>query len=167
VLAPVSTVAQAIESAAAGAQLVDVGPSDALIPAIRRTVRGVRICGHGQAADIVRDADLASRTGAGLICPDATLAASAVRRGIAAERIIVQAAPAGIGSCSRSGWAPLVDLEQWADSLPRAGAIAAVCAWLGASVIRTGQVAEVRRCLDMTESILGVRPPARATRGLA
>jgi dihydropteroate synthase len=48
-----------------------------------------------------------------------------------------------------------------------AGAIAAVCAWQGARLIRTRYVTEVRRCLDMTESILGIRPPALAVRGLA
>ena len=39
--------------------------------------------------------------------------------------------------------------------------------WLGASVLRTRYLAEVRRCADMTESILGRRPPAWAVRGLA
>jgi hypothetical protein len=34
-------------------------------------------------------------------------------------------------------------------------------------VLRTRHVAEVRRCADMTESILGRRPPAWAVRGLA
>ena len=36
-----------------------------------------------------------------------------------------------------------------------------------ASVLRTRYLAEVRRCADMTESILGRRPPAWAVRGLA
>jgi len=49
----------------------------------------------------------------------------------------------------------------------RTEAAAAVCAWLGASVLRTRHVAEVRRCADMTESILGRRSPAWAVRGLA
>jgi hypothetical protein len=48
----------------------------------------------------------------------------------------------------------------------RAGAIAAVCAWQGARIIRTRHLTEVRRCLDMTESILGTRPPAWTVRGL-
>jgi hypothetical protein len=51
--------------------------------------------------------------------------------------------------------------------LARIEAAAAVCVWLGASVLRTRHVAEVRRCADMTESILGRRPPAWAVRGLA
>jgi len=64
------------------------------------------------------------------------------------------------------------DLEGRADlsgaaGLARTEAAAAVCAWLGASVLRTRHVAKVRRCADMTESILGRRPPAWAVRGLA
>jgi len=54
-----------------------------------------------------------------------------------------------------------------AGALARTEAIAAVCAWLGARVLRTRHVAEIRRCADMTESILGRRPPAWAVRGLA
>ena len=42
-----------------------------------------------------------------------------------------------------------------------------MCVWLGARVLRTPYVAEVRRSADMTESILGRRPPAWAIRGLA
>jgi hypothetical protein len=49
----------------------------------------------------------------------------------------------------------------------RTEAVAAVCVWLGARVLRTPYVAEVRRSADMTESILGRRPPAWAIRGLA
>jgi dihydropteroate synthase len=48
-----------------------------------------------------------------------------------------------------------------------AEAVAAICVWLGASVLRTRYLAEVRRCADMTEAILGRRPPAWAVRGLA
>jgi hypothetical protein len=66
----------------------------------------------------------------------------------------------------------LADLDGHADldgsaGLARIEAAAAVCVWLGASVLRTRHVAEVRRCADMTESILGRRPPAWAVRGLA
>lgn len=171
-LAPVSSVAQAAESAAAGARLVDAGRDSALIPAIRRAVSGVCVCGYAETADVVRDAALAARTGAGLMCADAAAAAAAVRHGVAAERIVVQTLPGGIEAASRSGWATLLDLEQGADleeasPLARTAAIAAMCAWLGVSVIRTRHVAEIRRCTDMTESILGRRPPAWAVRGLA
>jgi len=167
-LAPVSTAAQAARAAAAGARLVEVGrDSGALVPAIRRAAGGVRICGHHESADVVREAALAARTGAGLICPDQDAAAAAVRLGIAAERIWVQTTPAGVGPAVRAGWTVLADLEEHADSLVRTEAIAALCAWLGASVLRTRHVAQVRRCADMTESIAGRRPPAWAVRGLA
>ena len=189
-LAPVATVDQAAAATAAGAGLVDAGDDGALVPAIRRAVGGVRVCGEHEDADLVRDADLAARTGAALICPGPDAAAAAVRRGIAAGRILVQAAPAGIEAAVRAGWPVLADLEALAGldgladldglrgqdglrgpdgpaGLAGIEAAAAVCVWLGASVLRTRHVAEVRRCADMTESILGRRPPAWAVRGLA
>ncbi|MGH3178106.1 MAG: hypothetical protein ACRDPF_30055, partial [Streptosporangiaceae bacterium] len=141
----------------------------------RRAVSGVRVCGEHEDADLMRDADLAARTGAALICPGPDAAEAAARRGVAAGRILVQAAPAGIEAAVRAGWPVLADLEGLADlervaglaRLARTEAVAAVCAWLGASVLRTRHVTEVRRCADMTESILGRRPPAWAVRGLA
>jgi hypothetical protein len=183
-LAPVATVAQAAAAAAAGAGLVDAGDDGALVPAIRRAVSGVRVCGVHEDADLMRDADLAARTGAALICPGPDAAEAAVRRGVAAGRILVQAAPAGIEAAVRAGWPVLADLEGVADleeladlegvadlagsaRLARTEAAAAVCAWLGASVLRTRHVAEVRRCADMTGSLLGRRAPAWAVRGLA
>jgi len=167
VLAPVSTVTEAAAAAAAGAGLVDVGEDDALIRQIRDAVPEVRICGHGGGADIVHDATLAARAGAGLICRDPGSAASAVQRGIARERILLATAPEDVRATSRSGWAALVDLDQRTDALARAEAVAAVYAWVGAKAIRTCHVAEIRRCLDMTESILGLRRPAWTLRGLA
>jgi hypothetical protein len=174
VLAPVSTVTGAVASALAGAGLVDVGEDDALIQGIRDAVPEVGICGHGLDADIVHDAALAARAGSALICRDLGMAASAVQRGIRPERILVWTAPGDVGATSRSGWAVLVDLDQGTaeldrgtEALARVEAIAAVCAWAGAKVIRTRHVAEIRRCLDMTESILGLRRPAWTLRGLA
>jgi hypothetical protein len=166
-MAPVSTVAEAVASAWAGAGLVDVGEDDALILQIRTAVPEVSICGHGVDADIVHDATLAARAGAGLICPDPGTAASAVQRGIAPERILLRTAPGDVQATSRSGWAALVDLDGGPDALARAEAVAAVCAWVGAKVIRTRHVSEIRRCLDMTESILGLRRPVWTLRGLA
>jgi hypothetical protein len=169
-LAPVATVEQAAAAAAAGAGLTDAGDDGALVAAIRRAVGGVRVCGEHQDADLVRDAGLAARTGAALICPGPDAAAAAVRRGIAAGRILIQATtPPRIEAAVRAGWAVLADLDGLAglEGLARTEAVAAVCAWPGASVLRTRHVAEVRRCADMTESILGRRPPARAVRGLA
>src|SRR5207248_10468668 len=164
-LAPAATVEQAAAAAAAGAGLVDAGDDAALVPAIRRAVSGVRVCGEHEDADLMRDTDLAARTGATLICPGADAAEAAARRGVAAGRILVQAAPAGIEAVVRAGWPVLTDLEGLAGleggadlggaaGLARTAAAAAVCAWLGASVLRTRHVAKVRRCADMTESIL-------------
>jgi len=170
VLTPVTSVTEAVAAVAAGASLVDVGDDDELIPAIRDARREVRISGRGAGdhiADIISDAGLAARSGAGLICPDPDAAARAVRSGISAERIVLAAAPAGIPAAVRSGWAVLADVDEGTGSAAEAEAVAAVCGWLGASIIRTRHVAGVRRCLDMTESILGRRPPARALRGLA
>jgi dihydropteroate synthase len=42
-----------------------------------------------------------------------------------------------------------------------------VCAWLGARVFHAHDVAATRQVLDMTASMLGIRPPAAATRALA
>jgi len=46
-------------------------------------------------------------------------------------------------------------------------ATAAVCAWLGAPVVRSRHTRAVRRAIDMTASIAGHRPPSHAVRGLA
>ena len=46
-------------------------------------------------------------------------------------------------------------------------ATAAVCAWLGAPVVRSRHTRAVRRAIDMTASIAGRRPPSYAVRGLA
>jgi len=193
-MAPVATVAGAAAAAAAGARLADAGRDGELVPAIRRAVGGVLVCGEHETAGVVRDPGLAARTGAALICPGTAEAAAAVRRGIEAGRILVQVAPAGIEAAVQAGWTVLADLEGLADlddpaaraeaagadaaraeagavraeaGAVRAEADAAVCVWLGARVLRTRYVAEVRRSADMTESILVRRPPAWAVRGLA
>ena len=166
-LAPVTTVEQAAGAAAAGAGLVDAGGDGALVPAIRRAVGGVRVCGEHEDADLVRDADLAARSGAALICPGPDAAAAAVRRGVAAGRILVQAAPAGIEPAVRAGWMCSPTWRGLDGPAARTEAVAAVCAWLGASVLRTRYVAEVRRCADMTEFDPRPRLPAWAVRGLA
>jgi dihydropteroate synthase len=190
-MAPVSTVDQAVACAAAGATLVDIGAADALIPAIRRAAGGLLICGCGEDADLVRDVNLAARTGAGLICRDLAAAQAAVGHRIAPDRILVWCAPAQIERAAESGWATLVDVDADAgsvagvrvdvdtgagsltdadagtESLAGVLAVAAVCGWLGASVIWTRHVAGVRRALDMTEAIRGTRAPAWTIRGLA
>ena len=45
-LVPVTTVEQGAGAAASGAGLVDAGRDGALVPAIRRAVGGVRVCGE-------------------------------------------------------------------------------------------------------------------------
>ncbi len=53
------------------------------------------------------------------------------------------------------------------DRLAGSLASAAVCAWLGARVVRAHAVRETRQALDMVASIRGDRRPARALRALA
>jgi hypothetical protein len=53
-------------------------------------------------------------------------------------------------------------------ALPVAAVVAraAVLAWLGTPAIRTRHVVPVRRAIDMTSSIAGIRLPSITTRGL-
>lgn len=46
-------------------------------------------------------------------------------------------------------------------------AVTAICAWQGARVFRAHDVAATRQVLDMTATIVGLRAPIRAVRGLA
>src|SRR4029077_5528603 len=119
-LAPVATVEEAAGAAGAGRGLGDGGGRGARVPAIRRTVSGVRVCGEHEDADLVRDAALAAHTGAALICPGADAAEAAARRGVSAGRILVQPAPAGIEAAVRAGWPVLADLQGLADPEGRA-----------------------------------------------
>jgi hypothetical protein len=59
--------------------------------------------------------------------------------------------------------------DQREEEPPGAGAlaVAALSGWLGAAVVRTRHPRPVRRALDLTDSVRGVRPPARTVRGLA
>ena len=100
-------------------------------------------------------------------------AREAVKQGVPRERILVEISPGQLAPASAEDWLTLVEVDEPADAdtaareaIARAGAIATVSAWLGANVIATRHVREIRRCLDMTESIRGTRPPAWATRGL-
>jgi len=166
VLTRVSSVAEASEAARAGARFVDAGTDEALVLAIRQAGLGVLICGTGAAADLGRDNGNAGRQ---LLCAGPAEADLAARRGIARDRIVVQVTASEAADTVRAGWLTLVDVDgdiAVASGVARAGATAAVCAWLGVSLISTRYVAEVRRCLDMTESIRGARLPAWAVRGL-
>jgi len=175
VLTTVFTVEQAAEAASAGAQIVDAGDDESLVIAIRHARVDVLVCGPGSAADISRDSPLAARSGAWLLsarllCGGLSAAEQAAGAGIARDRILVQVTPAEVGAASRAGWQVLVDVDDdaaGAAAEAAAGARASVCVWLGANVISTRHIAQIRRCLDMTESIRGSRPPAWAVRGLA
>jgi hypothetical protein len=168
VLAPVSTLAMAAEAARAGARLVDTGGCASLAAAVQRARLGVLICGQFEEADLVRDAAVAIRRGSELICAGAAGAERAERQGVSRDRLVVQVAPRDLAAAA--GWRTLVDVDPaagtTADAVTRAEATATVCAWQGASIIRTQYVSQVRRCLDMTECIMATRPPAWAVRGL-
>jgi hypothetical protein len=168
VMTSVRTAEQAAGAARAGAQLVDAGGDQSLVDAIRQAGIDVLICGPG--ADISRDAGTVRPAGGRLLCDGL---AAAEQSGLPPERILVQVGPGEVEDTARAGWQTLVDVDgdpgdgAHASAIAHAGAVAAVCLWLGASVISTRHVTAVRRCLDMTESIRGTRAPAWAVRGLA
>jgi hypothetical protein len=175
VLAPVSSVAEAAEAIAAGAQLVDAGSDEALVAAIRGA--GIPVLDSTWLVyDGVGAAEDARRRGA---AGGVDMAPDPVRGGVTpADRVLVRVRAGEVAAAVGAGWRPLVDVDSrtgMSDAgaeaaraeAARAGAIATVCAWQGARMIRTRHVTEVRRCLDMTETILGTRPPTLAVRGLA
>lgn len=164
VLTPVRSVARAAEVTRAGARAVDAGDDPALVLAIRSAGIDAVVCGPGEAADIARDAAVALLAGTSLLCDDA---AAAVRQGLSRDRILLQVGAREAAEAVKAGWRTLVDVDAAAESLAGTEAVAAVCAWLGVAMVRTEHPLEVRRCLDMTESIAGRRPPAWAVRGLA
>ncbi len=168
VLAPVATLAMAVTAASAGARLLDAGADQDLAAGIRQADLDVLICGEFEDADYVRDfaedAATAIRNGTGLICTGVAAAERAERQGLSRDRIVVKVTPGELPAAS--GWRCLVDVDGAATEAA-AEAVATVCAWQGADVIRTRYVTQVRRCLDMTECILGTRPPVWAIRGLA
>ncbi|HEY3733743.1 MAG TPA: hypothetical protein VGL63_07485 [Streptosporangiaceae bacterium] len=84
---------------------------------------------------VTEDPAVARRTGALLICRDLSEAAGLIE----------------------AGWRVMVDADA-AGSPQAAAAAAALCAWLGAAAVRTRHVTEVRRAIDMAESIRGTRP---------
>jgi hypothetical protein len=81
------------------------------------------------------------------VCASFAAAEQAVRDGVPRDRIAV-------------------DVDADGDAA-RAGAVAAVCVLLGFSVFTVMYVTQVQHCVDMTESVLGQRPPVLAVRGLA
>jgi hypothetical protein len=175
---------------AAGADVVDLGDAtQAQVAAFRAAHPAVPICASARSADIVRDQRIAADTGAWLICPDLQ---SAQQSGLAASQLLVAASPAEVTRLAAAGWHPVVDADLYGPAgaqrrlatplapmaLDRpdlyggpdlAGVIAAAAlsAWLGAAAVLTAHPGPVRQALDMTASIAGRRPPARAVRGLA
>jgi dihydropteroate synthase len=169
-LTVVGSLPGAIAAGQAGATMVDIGDKGPeLIAAIRGGVPRMIVCGDDESADVVRDPAVALRTGARLICADIAVAETAIGAGIARERILVTVSAAKVDAALRAGWATLTDVDASAATRGLAGAeaIAAVCAWLGATVVRTRDVTPIRRSIDMAKSVLGTRPPAWAVRGLA
>jgi hypothetical protein len=136
------------------------------------------------AAPLVGDslAAAAAAGGAGLVCTDP---GNALRQGVPADRIIVDAgiAPpvAKVEECLSAGHAVLVTLREAAESSaarpsrarretdPALLAAASVYAWLGVRVFRAGagDTEPLRQVLAMVASIKGTRPPALSRRGLA
>jgi len=176
-MAVADSAAAAASAVAMGASMVDLSRAGrAQADAFRASHPGILVCAADGAADIVRDLATALRTGALLICTDPDAAVSA---GIPAGRLLAELRPDELGPAALArGYATLVDLPDGPgpDGEPPAEqpgaraaalAVAAVSAWLGVAVVRTRYPQQVRRALDMADSIRGTRPPARAVRGLA
>jgi hypothetical protein len=148
---------------------------------------------YGGQANLTRDPAVAAASGARLICARQEEAA---RSGLPPERLLIETSPAGLIAALAGGYPVLVDLPSTGarpggmsrdggtspeggtspdeaavpgDGPPGAAAlaVAALSAWLGAAVVRTRHPQPVRRALDLTDSVRGVRPPARTVRGLA
>lgn len=189
-LAVVASLSEAQAALGAGADLVDLGAaSPDTIRTVRARLAGVAVCAAGPPADVVRDVGAARQTGAVALCDGIDAARGS---GLPASQVLVEVPPWLLPLASGEGWATIVDADlgavlaqrqaaaQWPGTgWPAAGdvtgdsdpsgveAIAAISSWLGAAVVRTRHAAGVRRALDMTASIRGLRPPARAVRGLA
>jgi dihydropteroate synthase len=183
VLAVVNSAAEASQAVARGAALVDLSGADGpAVQAFRAGHPGVRICAGTESADLVRDLPAALRGGATLITADPD---PAVAAGLAADRVLLDAALDQLAEAVAGGYRVLADLTRCSAGEPApagpgdtgepegtgeadAGelAVAAICGWLGVTVVRTRHPRPVRRALDLAESVRGTRPPARAVRGL-
>ena len=186
------TAAAASSAVDEGADLIDLtGAVPAEVAAFRQAHPGVPVCadagGDGGQADLTRDPAVAAASGARLICARQEEAA---RSGLPPERLLIETSPAGLIAALAGGYPVLVDLPGTGarpggtspdsgtspdeaaipgDGPPGAAAlaVAALSGWLGAAVVRTRHPQPVRRALDLTDSVRGVRPPARTVRGLA
>ena len=186
------TAAAASSAVDEGADLIDLtGAVPAEVAAFRQAHPGVPVCadavGDGGQADLTRDPAVAAASGARLICARQEEAA---RSGLPPERLLIETSPAGLIAALAGAYPVLVDLPGTGagpggtspdsgtspdeaaipgDGPPGAAAlaVAALSGWLGAAVVRTRHPQPVRRALDLTDSVRGVRPPARTVRGLA
>lgn len=119
------------------------------------------------------------------------LARRAVSAGVRPDGIVIDAAhdfgkntwhsleiTRRLGEMTDTGWPVLVSLSNKdfvgetlnlppERRLPGTLAATSVCAWLGARIFRVHQVTESREVVDMVAAVQGIRPPARAVRGLA
>ncbi len=152
--------------------MVDLGPASATaIESVRALEADVIVCADADGADLTRDPAIARRTGAALLRTPAPAAPSRLASGPAPSghastaRGLVEVAPAEVASLTAAGWPVLVDAD--AGELAATIAVASVCAWLGARIVRTRHVAAIRQALEMVESVRGTRAPAVARRGLA
>ena len=94
--------------------------------------------------------------------------AAARRTGLPPRLVAVAVADAAtLAEVRAAGHATCVDADADADGADGAAAAASLATWLGADLIRTAHPLAVRRAIDMTLSIAGLRAPARAVRGLA
>jgi len=153
-----------------GARLVDLGVASAeAIAAVRAIDPGVIICAGVPGADLTRDPGVAERTGATLLGagpvdgPPGGGSLSGCR-----ASVLVTCEPADVGRLTAIGWSVVVDVDT-VDTTELAGtlAVAAVCTWLGARIVRTRHVAAVCQAVEMVESIGGTRAPTWTRRGLA
>jgi hypothetical protein len=158
----------AVRSAVAdGARLVDLGVANSeAVSAVRAIDPVVIVCADAHGADLTRDPVVAEQTGATLLRPGPAdnpphAGIGSVRR----ESLLVSGTPSDVGRLTAIGWAVVVDVD--AADVASTLAVAAVCAWLGARIVRTRHVAAVRQAVEMVESIRGSRPPSWTRRGLA
>jgi dihydropteroate synthase len=150
-----------------GARLVDLGVANSeAVSAVRAIDPAVIVCADAHGADLTRDPVVAEQTGATLLRPGPAGRPPRAGSGSARrESLLVSGVPSDVGRLTAIGWAVLVDVDT-AD-VASTLAVAAVCAWLGARIVRTRHVAAVRQAVEMVESIRGSRPPSVTRRGLA
>lgn len=148
-----------------GARLVDLGrASAAAVASIRAIEPDVFVCADAPGADLTRDRGVADLTGATLLVSvPAGGDTAGLPRGPGA--VVVAAPPVGVAPLTEAGRHVLVDVDAPEDAATVA--VAAICVWLGAKIIRTRNVATVRQAADMVESIRATRAPFWTRRGLA